>query len=259
MSSFHEPSSSVVLLRTVRAEWLRLRTVRSTWLFVLTAILGVVGISLLVGNDARGQGQTEPGETAWVAVQILGMLSMLVLLALASVSTTADHGTGDIVPTLQWTPRRGVLLAARTFVIVAGTATFGVLLAVAAGLVIRSLAPVLGLPWDEGVETLSALALVYALGALLAVGLGLLLRSTAGAVVTVLALMLVLPILLGNFPFDWAQDIARLLPGMSALKLVVGEGPPDLTTPEARMTLAAWALGAAAAGGWRLLRTDANR
>ena len=39
-----------------------------------------------------------------------------------------------------------------------------------------------------------------------------------------------------------------------------GEGPDDdMTTARARVTLAAWALTALAAGGWRLLRTDANR
>ena len=258
MSVALEPTTSVVLGRTIRAEWLRLWTVRSSWLFVAVAVLGVTGISLLAGGDARG-GQTDPGESVWIRVQIIGLLSMLVLLALASVSTTADHGTGGIVPTLQWTPRRGLLLAARTAVIVATTTIFGVLLAVLSTLVMHLLASVLATPADEGARTLGALGFVYASGALLAVGIGLLLRSTAGAVVTVLALMLVLPMLLGNFPFDWAQRIAVVMPGMGAVRLVVGEGPGDMTATSARVTLVLWAVGAMIVGGWRLLRDDANR
>lgn len=254
-----EPATPVVLSRTLRAEWTRLWTVRSTWLFAVVATLGVVGISLLVGSDSRGEGQTEPGETVWIAVRTLGMITLLLLLAMASVSTTADHGTGGIMPTLQWTPRRGILLAARTAVIVATVALLGLLLALVAAVLINRIAPVLALRWDDGADTLSDLGYVYALGALLAVGVGLLLRSTAGAVITVLALMLVLPLILGNFPYDWAQDLAILLPGSSAVKLIVDEGLPGLTTSDARITLAAWGVGALVVGGWRLMRTDANR
>jgi len=87
-----EPGSAVVLGRTVRAEWTRLWTVRTSWVFVAVAVLGVAGISLLVGLDARDPGAVQPDETAWIPVQILGMLLLLVLLAFASVSTTADHG-----------------------------------------------------------------------------------------------------------------------------------------------------------------------
>lgn len=253
------PASSVVLGRAVRAEWSRLWTVRTSWFLLGVACLGVTGISLLVGLDARDPGAVQPGETAWLPVQILGLLGMLVLLAFACVSTTADHATGGIVPTLQWTPRRGVLLTARTAVVVVTVTALGVLLAGAAGLLVHAIAPVLGLPWDEGAEVLSGLVAVYVAGALLAVGLGLLLRSTAGAVVGVLGLMLVLPLLLSNFPFDWAQDLARVLPGTSAIQLVVGESFVELGTTQARLTLAAWAAGALVAGGVRLLRADADR
>lgn len=254
-----EPATPLVLGRTIRAEWTRLWTVRSTWLFALVATIGVVGISLLIGFDARGGGQTEPGESAWFAVQALGMLALLVLLAMAAVSTTADHATGGIVPSLQWTPRRGILLAARSTVIVVTVTLLGLLLALVGALLIDRIAPVLALPWEEGIDTLSALCYVYALGALLAVGVGLLLRNTAGTVVTVLALMLVLPLILGNLPFAWSQDLAVLFPGSSAMTLITGDGLPGLTLTDARITLAAWALGALLVGGWRLLRTDANR
>jgi ABC-2 type transport system permease protein len=100
---------------------------------------------------------------------------------------------------------------------------------------------------------------VYVAGALLAVGLGLVLRSTAGALVSVIALMLVLPMLVAQLPYEWAVTLSANLPGSGALYLIFGEGPrDDMTTTSARLTLAAWAGAALLAGGWRLLRTDAD-
>ena len=75
-----------------------------------------------------------------------------------------------------------------------------------------------------------------------------------------IALVLVLPPLLANLPYDWALDLSAATPGSSALFLVFGEGPSDdMTTTSARLTLLAWAAGALLLGGLRLLRSDANR
>ena len=74
------------------------------------------------------------------------MFALFGILAMSVVTSTADHGTGGIVPTLQWTPRRGVLLAARAGVIVATTTLLGVLLVAAASVVVWAFLPELGLP-----------------------------------------------------------------------------------------------------------------
>ena len=50
------------------------------------------------------------------------------------------------------------------------------------------------------------------------------------------------------------------MPGSRALFLIFGEGPSDdVTITSARLTLVSWAVAATVAGGWRLLRSDANR
>ena len=41
------------------------------------------------------------------------MLGQFALLVLALLAVTQEYASGAIGPTLQWTPRRGVLLAAR--------------------------------------------------------------------------------------------------------------------------------------------------
>ena len=187
------------------------------------------------------------------------MFALFGVLAMSVVTSTADHATGGIVPTLQWTPRRGVLLAARAGVVVATTTIVGMLLVAVAGVVVWAFLPEVGLPVGDGVQVLGGLGFVHASGALLAVGLGLFLRSTAGGLMSVFALVLVLPMLLAQLPYDWAVDLGALMPGSGALFLIFGEGPSGMTTASARLTLAAWALAAFLAGGWRLMRSDANR
>ena len=66
--------------------------------------------------------------------------------------------------------------------------------------------------------------------------------------------------LLGNLPWTWAVEIAERLPGTSAISLIFGGGPSEtLSDGQARTTLLAWAAVLLVAGGWRLVRTDANR
>ena len=254
-------STAAVLTRTAAAEWTRVWSVRSSWIVALVTAVAVVGLGTIIGVDTSDDPSGPPPDaTAWDGGRLTAMFALFGILAMSVVTSTADHGTGGIVPTLQWTPRRGVLLAARTGVLVALTTLLGVLLVAAASLVVWSFLPELGLPAEQGAETLGGLAFVFAGGALLAVGLGLVLRSTAGALVTVIALVLVLPPLLANLPYPWAVDLSAAMPGSNALFLIFGEGPSDdMTTASSRTTLAVWALTALAAGGWRLLRADANR
>ena len=78
--------------------------------------------------------------------------------------------------------------------------------------------------------------------------------------VLAIALLLVLPLILGNMPWTWAVEIAERLPGTSAIVLIFGGGPSDsLSDGQARITLLVWAAGLLAVGGWRLVRSDANR
>jgi hypothetical protein len=254
-------STPTVLARTSRAEWSRIASIRSSWVLAVVTAVAVLGLGTIIGNDAANDPSSVPRDaSAWDGGQPVGMFALFGILAMAVITSTADHVTGGIVPTLQWTPRRGVLLAARVAVIVTATTLLGVLLVAAASVLVWTFRPALCLPVGDGTEMLGGLAFIYASGALLAVGLGLLLRSTAGGLVTVIALVLVLPPLLANLPYEWAIDLSALTPGSNALFLIFGEGPrDDMTDASSRLTLGAWAVAALAAGGWRLLRADADR
>ena len=253
--------TATILVRTSRAEWSRISSLRSSWVLAAATAIAVVGLGALIGVDTATSSTELPSEaTAWDGARFTAMFALFGVLATAVLTSTADYGTGGIVPTLQWTPRRGVLLTARAVVISTVTTLLGVSLVAAASVVVRWLVPDASLPLREGLESLGALAFVFATGALLAVGIGLALRSNAGGLVTVIALILVLPLVLGNLPQEWATDLAALMPGSSAIHLISGQGPsPDMTLTSARTTLAGWAVASLGAGGWRLIRADATR
>ncbi|MBR7744492.1 hypothetical protein KC207_14445 [Phycicoccus sp. BSK3Z-2] len=249
------------LARTVRAEWLRLWSVRSTWVLVTLLALFVAGLGAVAGWDAAGGGGFDaPSRTAWEDARFTMLFLLFGLVALACVATAADYGTGGIVPTLQWTPRRGVLLAARAVVVVgAAVLVAAVLLTVAAALVAVQV-PGLAMPPGAGASTLGDAALVVGSGALLGVGLGFLTRSTAGSLVTAVGLLVVLPLVLGNLPYASLKAVAEHLPGAGAIFVVFGQGmSEDMTLASARVTLLAWGVGAVTLGGLRLLRSDAGR
>jgi ABC-2 type transport system permease protein len=259
LSATAQVSSARVFARTCRAETTRLSTVRGTWWFLLAAAVLLVGLGAIAGNDAAGDVVPPVGEPAWQVAAVAAMPAQFVLLALATLSVTADYATAGIVPTLQWTPRRTVLFVARTLVTAVTVTIAGLLLGVASGLTAYlTSGRILGLPEDVGLDVLGALALVFGTGTLLAIGFGFLLRSTAGAVVVVFLVMLVLPLLLPNLGYTWTSTVAEHLPGSGAVHLLLGE-IRTMTDTSARLTMAAWSCGALLLGWLRLVRTDADR
>lgn len=254
-------SPAVVLGRTCRAEWTRLWTVKATWWLVAAATVAMVGLGLIAGNDAAGDVVPPVGEPAWVAPSIAALPTQLVLLALAILAVTADYATEGIVPTLQWTPRRSTLYAARALVVVATAALLGMLLTVACAAAAHAMAAdILTMPLNEGLEVIGTTGIVFGAGTALAVGLGFVLRSTAGTLITVFLLVLLLPLVLPQFRYDWMVDLASVLPGTGAIFLLAGESiAEDMTRSSAIATMLAWAAGALALGWLRAVRSDANR
>ncbi|RKN45379.1 hypothetical protein [Micromonospora endolithica] len=252
-------STGQVFARACAAEWTRLWTVRATWWFLAAAAAVMVGIGATAGFEAAGSPDPPQGDPAWRISTITAMPAQFALLALTLLAVTSDYATGGIVPALQWTPRRTILFLARALVLTGTTAVAGALLGLASALAAHTTArPLLRLPWDDGVEVLGTVAFVVAAGALLAVGLGFLLRHTAGALVAVFLLMLLLPLLLPQFGYAWMDALADVLPGTGAAFLLLGE-VPGMTTSSAVTVLLGWAGGVSLAGWLRLTRDDANR
>ncbi|MEU4447019.1 hypothetical protein AB0K14_09520 [Actinosynnema sp. NPDC050801] len=246
-----------VFARACAAEWTRLWTVKATWWFLAAAAVTMTGIATIAGLEVAADPDPARGGSAWAAAAVTGLPGQFALLALVLTAVTADYATGGIVPSLQWTPRRAVLFLSRAAVAVFAATVAGVLLASAATVASFVTArPLLDL--GGGWDVLPSVGFVFAAGAAFAVGLGFLLRNTAGALVTVFLLMLVLPLMLPNFGYEWSSAIAELLPGSGAAFLLIGE-VPGMTRTSSVVTMLCWAVGVLLLGWWRLSRDDANR
>ncbi|WP_109212135.1 MULTISPECIES: hypothetical protein [Microbacterium] len=252
-------TATATLTRNSRAEWSRLWSVRSSRLFAAATAAGVLGISALAASQSAASAPA--GGSPWQLAGMIGLPGLFGVLVLVTVAATADHATGNIIPTLQWTPRRTVLFAVRTAVLTTTATLLGIGLLVASSTTIWLFAPQLTYFSRSAAEKVGSVALVFAATALLAIGLGLAVRNTAAALVCVFALVLILPLFLQILPFEWVTRLIEVLPGSAALFFFLGEGPGEATMTAAgsTMILLSWAIAALIAGGWRLLRSDADR
>ncbi|WP_322410007.1 hypothetical protein [Microbacterium invictum] len=247
------------IMRNVRAEWHRAWTVRSTVILVGLTGLGVIGLAALGASQSAS---TAPvGGSPWQLAGFLSLPALLGTLVLVSVLATADHSTGAIGPTLQWTPRRGILLLSRVVTIVVAATGIGVILLTASSAVVWLFAPQLTFFASDALSRIAGVAFVFAATSLLGVGTGLAVRNTAATLAVVFALVLVLPLLLQVVPFVWATRIIEGLPGAGVLFFLLGEGPGNtlMNTASAATTLLVWGTTALALGSVRLMRSDADR
>jgi ABC-2 type transport system permease protein len=251
----------VGLRGAMAAEWTKLWSVRSTiWTLVATGVA-------VIGLCALGTGTVNPSEIiddptrrsligVFLGQLIFGVLGVLVM--------SAEYGTGTIRSTLAQVPRRPVVLAAKIVVFGAvavvvseilafsafaiGQAILSAKHAVGSSTAIAHRAQQLGLkvPHNlQGVLSTGSASLGQAgvlravIGAglylavlgLLALGLGTIIRHTAGAISAFVGVVLVLPIIVQALPTSISNAVARYLPSNIGLVMFSTHGTPDRIGP----------------------------
>ncbi|MEV7092685.1 ABC transporter permease [Amycolatopsis sp. NPDC051045] len=240
---------SVPFTRSVHAEWIKLRSLRSTW-FTLAGLFAVgLGVTALTMN-AAGKAYAEDPQ-AWdptdrslkshvVAQLIIGVLGILVV--------TAEHATGLMQTSVLATPRRHRLLAAKVVVAVGVAVVAGQVLMFATFFLGQAVLAGQDVPHarfgDPGVlSAVTAGGLYLAVIALLAVGLGTLTRATAGALATLVGIVLLVPGLAAAFP-AWLRGLFAYWPTLGAS--AVFKTVPDPDFPHPWLNLAGLCAGVAA-------------
>lgn len=244
-------SSGIHFSGVLRAEWIKLRSLRSTaWSFLLVLVLPIgIGVLLAFFADDGGQGLTgDAARNALVLYSTSGtMLSSLIVAVIGALVVTGEYGTGMIRSSFAAVPRRSVALAAKAIVLavvvfvtsaVSVWATAFITLPIAAGRNVEA-------SLDASVAMPLLGASVYlTLIALLAFAVGVVLRSTAGAIAGVLGLMLVAPVvvqLVQSFTgADWLGTLTNLLPQNAGQPLM--QFGTEVTS--------GWHDGVLALGGW---------
>jgi len=215
------PAGHYSFFDLVRSEWTKIRTVRSTmWTIGVTVVLGI-GIGALVCALTRSHwsgmniGQRlsfDAPATSLVGILFaqfaVGILGVLVI--------SAEYSTGTIRATFSAAPNRSRVFAAK--IVVFGVLSF--LVAEFTSFVAFFLGQFL-LSAPATHATLSSPGafraafgggLFVCLLGLIALGLGTIIRHTAGAISAFVGVLLVLPIITQALPSQLAQDVRKFMP-----------------------------------------------
>lgn len=220
----------------VRSEWIKLRTVRSSlWCYGLL-IVAIVGIGLLIASLSNFHNEELPGggnlpagasiggdlaRSIVVGLNTGGLhVAVLIAAVLGCLIITGEYSTGMIRSTFAAVPRRTGALAGKAIVL-----AVTMFLATAVGIWVSAIVtwPILSgkhVAVDLGEPSvflpLIGGALYITMIALLAFGFGTILKSTAGALATVLGLILVAPVILELLSAlthaKWVSNVSALLP-----------------------------------------------
>lgn len=253
--------------RLMRAELTKLTSLRSSgWTLGAMAVLSI-GLSTLLcavinhhwsGASASDKATWDPTNQS-LAGTIFGQLAIAVFGVLAM---TSEFASGTIRSSIAAVPRRTPLLVAKAVVYGGVALVVGEVISMASFFIGQAIfrGPVPHATFGQpGVARAVLLAGVYlALICLISLGIGCLLRNTAGAITAVVALLLVVPGIFSALPTSFQNSVGRFLPdniGGDSMAAVVPE-PHSLSAFGGTVMLVAYAVIALIAGGWALRRRD---
>jgi hypothetical protein len=234
---------------TLTAEWIKLRSVRSTPLMLLTATIAALAFSYLRSASLAAQWrQTPPSVRAGydpLAHSLAGVaIAIAVFGAIGCLCFTSEYSCGLIRTTLTATPQRLRVLAAKAVVIGAVTLCAGEAVSIAAFYLGRlSYSPLhigVTITQPAALRAVICSGLVLAAIALLGLGLGAIIRHTAGALTALAAITFVIPGILTGLPAPWNHQIGRFTVIAAATQLLASKQKHEFltTTPSVLVILA---------------------
>ena len=257
--------SSYGFRAVAQMEWQKLRTVRSTWYIVAIFAVTMIGLAMLaLSHDnypqmsAADRASFDPTHDAFLGL-VLGQLLLGVLGVLA---ITTEFSSGMIRATFAAVPSRPLVLAAKAAVLGAVTLAAGEISAFAAFLagqaMLKAPAPHAALG-EPGVLRAAAMAGAYpVLIALISLGIGAIIRHTAGAICAVFGVVFVLPLLIFSLGSSVQNTAQKFLPDTMRNSLIAVKPVAHMLSPGLTFgLLCAYAMVALAAGAWALARRDA--
>ena len=259
------PSLAVRAFDVLTSEWTKLRSARSNYLTLLIAAVVTIGATVVVAHAfATTHGPPPPGPITPLTASFLGYAEYTVLpVSILSVLVfTSEYGTGLIRTTFTAVPRRWAVLAAKAAVTGTAALIAGELLAFASFFLTQAIlsGPHRGLSLAHpGVPgAVLAAGLVLAACALVGVGLGAIVRHTAGAIAATVAVIWLLALLCLFLPAPWSARIGRFTLPVAAYQVVALHPQAGLLSPAlSLLVLLAWPTAVLLVAAVAITRRDA--
>lgn len=208
--------STLTLAPAINAERIKLSSVRSSW-WTLASVIGLgAGLTILMcALNAEWLASDGAEEAVGSFITWGMMIAQVAAVVLGCLVATSEYGTGQITSTFAATPRRGRVIAAKAIVLTAvlcvvGTAT--------------AFAGYFGGNWfleREGIGLAlegDVLRSMYGSGlylaglGLLSLGIGFIVRHSAGAISVAIGLLFVVSNMVYLIPGETGKIIAKLMP-----------------------------------------------
>ena len=286
-------ASEFTKLRSVRSTYWTLAAL----IIVSVGIAAIAGFGVTsnIHNNPQNKAGMDATQASLIAFFELGQL---IIAVIGAMSITSEYSTGMIRTSLTVMPRRGTIYLAKLIVLttvalvvslVTSFVSFFVGQAAMGGSgVSASLFRSITIPANalvtqpasgkgsgppvvtfQGTETISpgtvlaaviGTALFVTVVALIAFGLGAIIRHTAGAITSAIGLLFVLSVIIQLLPDTWRWDIMRFFPDAAGrvLSVTVGSSNPHLWSawPQFLVT-AIWAVVLVGVGGYLFRKRDA--
>ena len=254
----------VTQLRVARSEWTKFRSLRSTLYTLLLAVIFMIGLGALFAGIQAGQAKgLDAGQTA-ISVSLTGtFFAQLSIGVLGVLVITGEYSTGMIRASLAVVPARLPMLWAKLAVCAAAvflTMLISSFLAFLVGQALLSGKHLDASLTDPGaLRSIIGAALYLTVAAITALALGALLRNTAAAISTFVAVFFVIPPMTMLLPASWSGHFVQYLPSNAGGMLI--DGTYGVAHPLAPWTwfalMCGYTLVLIGFAAWRLRRSDA--
>lgn len=246
----------------IRSEWLKFRSLRSTLLVLGAAVVAMIVFGGIIAFNTRNPVGQDPEDIVASGPLQGYYLGQLLMSALGVLVVSSEYSTGMIRATLLAAPTRIPVLIGKAvvFAVVVGISLIAASIAAfyVAQAVLSGYRPTFSLSDPATLRVVVGTGVYLTLVGLIGSSMGWIVRSTPGALVATLGIVLILPVLLEVVFPSWGDYIGAWLPTGAGASFSTTLSQPHALPPWPGLAvMVGWVLLGLIAGGITLRRRDA--